>query len=369
MALRITGLNELRERLECLRPDEVMARALAEQAQRMAARVREGLSEPPGGGGHDEPWLQSGALRDSVGAQANGLQAAVGSSDPAAVPQELGTARMPARPFLAPVAGGMGEEVARAVGAAVAAAIRGDDPDADGMVADLSGSGLAGGDLPNQSGAGVGTRTFAGNANATGVGGPLPAANGVLPDRLAPNLFTGPGAPTDPPNDLGQGSGISAGEYSSSRPGYHYYQTSNIVASAEEHVTPEQMKDIMLRFAVPGQSPDKPVKSGNSYPVYVPGTNLFVGNVRTTVSNDGLTTKNETLEGHYLAYGAISRQAVQNTDGSWLIITTGIGNNSYFGRPSIDNEVAVFNEKAGPEIFNNLDANMRQYIQRHNKTQ
>ena len=58
--------------------------------------------------------------------------AAVGSNDPAAVPQELGTARMPARPFLAPVAAGMGEEVARAVAAAVVAALRGDSPDANG---------------------------------------------------------------------------------------------------------------------------------------------------------------------------------------------------------------------------------------------
>ncbi len=84
MGLKTSGLNELRERLERLRPEEVMARALAEQANRMAARVRDGLSEPPGAGGHDEPWLQSGALRNSVGAQADGLQAVVGSSDPAA---------------------------------------------------------------------------------------------------------------------------------------------------------------------------------------------------------------------------------------------------------------------------------------------
>jgi len=68
-------------------------------------------------------------LRDSVGAQADGLQAVVGSSDPAAVPQEMGTAKMPARPFLAPVAADMGEEVARAIGARVAAALRGDSPD------------------------------------------------------------------------------------------------------------------------------------------------------------------------------------------------------------------------------------------------
>ncbi len=139
MGLKISGLNELRERLERLRPEEVMARALAEQAQRMAARVREGLSETPGAAGHDEPWLQSGALRDSVGAQADGLQAVVGSSDPAAVPQELGTAHMPARPFLVPVAAGMGEEVARAVGAAMVAALRGESSGVSSTDASSSG--------------------------------------------------------------------------------------------------------------------------------------------------------------------------------------------------------------------------------------
>ena len=55
MVLRITGLNELRERLERLRAEEVMARALAEQAKRMAERVREGLSETPGAAGHGKP--------------------------------------------------------------------------------------------------------------------------------------------------------------------------------------------------------------------------------------------------------------------------------------------------------------------------
>lgn len=103
-----------------------MARALAEQAARMAASVRDGLSKPSGAARHDEPWLRSGALRDSVGMEANGLQAVVGSSDPAAVPQEMRTVKMPARPFLAPVAAGMGEDVARAIGARVAAALRGD---------------------------------------------------------------------------------------------------------------------------------------------------------------------------------------------------------------------------------------------------
>ena len=183
MGLRISGLNELRERLERLRPEDVMARALAEQAERMAARVREGLSEPPGTAGHDEPWLRSGALRESVGAQAEGLQAIVGSSDPAAAPQELGTARMPARPFLAPVAAGMGEEVARAVGAAVAAALRGDNPDASGTGIDLSGGGPGGSDTMNQGGAGAGAPA-SGRANVAGGGGPPRPASGKRPEDV-----------------------------------------------------------------------------------------------------------------------------------------------------------------------------------------
>ncbi len=134
MGLKITGLDELRERLERLRPEEIMAKALAEQAQRMAARVREGLSEPPGAAGHDEPWLRSGALRNSVGAQADGLQAVVGSSDPAAVPQELGTTHMLPRPFLAPVGAAMAEEVAEALGMAVTKALQGDDSSEHGAI-------------------------------------------------------------------------------------------------------------------------------------------------------------------------------------------------------------------------------------------
>ena len=187
MGLKISGLNQLRERLERLRPEEVMARALAEQAQRMAARVREGLSEPPGRAGHDEPWLRSGALRDSVGAQTDGLQAVVGSSDPAAVPQELGTAHMPARPFLAPVAAEMGEEVARTVGAVVAAALRGASTDANGTGVDLGGGGLNGDDPPNRSG--VAASALASSANTTRVGGSLSAANGASFDGFTPSLF------------------------------------------------------------------------------------------------------------------------------------------------------------------------------------
>ena len=110
-----------------------MARALAVQAERVAEAVRQRLSDEPGSGEHDRPWLQSGALRESLGTTADGLQAAVGSSDPAAVPQEMGTSTMQPRPFLAPVAAAMGEEVARGIAGAVVAALK-DEPSEDPII-------------------------------------------------------------------------------------------------------------------------------------------------------------------------------------------------------------------------------------------
>lgn len=124
MRLEIKGLAELRERLARIRVDEILSQALAEEAQRIAQAVQDDLSAPPGEGDHASPWRQSGALHDSVGAQTDGLHAVIGSSDPAAAPQEMGTANLPARPFLAPAAARMGEEAAHAIGAKLAAALR-----------------------------------------------------------------------------------------------------------------------------------------------------------------------------------------------------------------------------------------------------
>lgn len=110
--------------------EEVLRRAAERGAGVLADGVRVRLSEGPGGA-HDTPWVESGRLRDSIGVaaegDADGARAVVGSSDPAAVPQELGTVHAVARPFLAPAAAEMGEEAARAVGAVVMAGLRGEE--------------------------------------------------------------------------------------------------------------------------------------------------------------------------------------------------------------------------------------------------
>lgn len=103
---------------------EALATALEAAAARIADAVRDELATPPGGA-HDTPWRHTGALAASIAHTADGLAAAVGSNDPAAAPQELGTATIPPRPFFAPVATALGEPVAHDVGAALAAVLAG----------------------------------------------------------------------------------------------------------------------------------------------------------------------------------------------------------------------------------------------------
>ena len=131
MPQRLT-LTALRERLEAIRVADLMARTLATQASRLAEAVRAGMHQE--GASHERPWVQTGALQESIGSIAEGLSAAVRSSDPAAMPQEMGTAHLPPRPFLAPVGAAMAEEIAGAVGEAVTAALRGEPSNEPGDV-------------------------------------------------------------------------------------------------------------------------------------------------------------------------------------------------------------------------------------------
>jgi len=60
-----------------------------------ADRVRQGYSE-------DEPLLRSGSLRDSIQSEVMGLAAIVGTKSEIGLWQELGTNRIPPRPFIGP---------------------------------------------------------------------------------------------------------------------------------------------------------------------------------------------------------------------------------------------------------------------------
>ena len=94
---------------------ETLAAALAIQAATLADQVRTSLATPPGGP-HDHPWRKTGSLQSSIDHTSDGLAAAIGSNSPAAAPQELGTATIPPRPFLAPAASSAADPIARAIG-------------------------------------------------------------------------------------------------------------------------------------------------------------------------------------------------------------------------------------------------------------
>lgn len=72
-----------------------------------------------------DPLLRTGEMRDSISHVVDGRRAVIGSDDPVAIYQETGTSRIPPRPFLSTAAVLGGEDVAKAIGLAVAQAVAG----------------------------------------------------------------------------------------------------------------------------------------------------------------------------------------------------------------------------------------------------
>ena len=118
------------------------------------------------------------------------------------------------------------------------------------------------------------------------------------------------------------------------------------------------MVDQSSRFAVPGQDASKPVENRGIYEVFDPRTGLFVGDVRTRVSDDGLTITNTTLPGHLLYDGRITRTTWQDETGAWYVDTHGTGNNVIPGMNQV-------NQWQGPQIFDYVDSQMRCSISMH----
>lgn len=73
----------------------------------------------------DEPLLRDGTLRDSITHEVGHLEAVVGSTSEIAVYQELGTHKIPPRPFLGPAAVHDEKFTVEIIGAAAVAAIGG----------------------------------------------------------------------------------------------------------------------------------------------------------------------------------------------------------------------------------------------------
>ena len=196
-------------------------------------------------------------------------------------------------------------------------------------------------------------------AGAQGGGG------GSKPVRLAenrPNTANPNRVATDGPsgNSTGQPQSQAGSTFKYNPTGYgahDYTSHKNEVCPADLHCNDREMADYMSRFAVPGQNPAIPTPDNSTNPVFDPRTGLFAGWVDTAVTDNGLTVVNTTRMAHVLYDGQITRRAFHNSDGSWSVVTHGIGNNWI---PGMNCE----NQIQGPKIFDAIDAAMRAYILR-----
>lgn len=114
----VRGLSEALARLDRLAPASAATQALRSAAAQLEASIHSALSHHPGEE-HTMPWERTGVLHDSVSTTTDGSRIVIGSDDPVAVLQELGTRTIPPRPFLATIAAasvdGIVEQVTGAV--------------------------------------------------------------------------------------------------------------------------------------------------------------------------------------------------------------------------------------------------------------
>ncbi len=73
----------------------------------------------------DEPLLRTGDLRESIEREVKGLEGVVGSKSDIALYQEMGTERIPPRPFLGPAAFNNKAKIQKLIGDAVFTALTG----------------------------------------------------------------------------------------------------------------------------------------------------------------------------------------------------------------------------------------------------
>ena len=202
---------------------------------------------------------------------------------------------------------------------------------------------------------------------------PLPSGPVNIPGGpLDPGLSQGggggndddePGGTPPVPSSGGVACG-QAGYYSAHCAGWHFYRIRNIVCPAYLHCTEAQMQDYLYRFVFPGQDPMHPI--GNNARSWVTVFGFFpLGQIQTEV--DGLMITNITRPLHSMYDGQVERRAIQNSDGSWSVVTTGMGNNRQMPGPVFGSswDFASINQALGPGAFNDLDQAMLNYIVEH----
>jgi len=121
--IRIAGLRALSDRLARLDMTVTQQAALENAGRTLQEAIQDTLSTVPGGD-HSSPWRRTGTLQSSIGYRADATGAVVGSDDPVAVDQELGTSNIPPRPFLSTTAAARARDIVHQIAQPIAIAIR-----------------------------------------------------------------------------------------------------------------------------------------------------------------------------------------------------------------------------------------------------
>lgn len=120
----VRGLAEAVLRMGRIDIRQARYEMMEKAAARIEAAVKLSLALQPGED-HTAPWLRTGQLYASVSRQMTQNAAIIGSTDPVAVYQELGTQAIPPRPFLAAAAAAEAEGVTQDIAGSIRTAIEG----------------------------------------------------------------------------------------------------------------------------------------------------------------------------------------------------------------------------------------------------
>jgi phage gpG-like protein len=118
----VTGVEAALRRLGRIDIYPARREALEKAGARLGTTVRLSLSRAPGED-HATPWLRTGELRASIIHEATDDSVVIGSTDPVAIYQEMGTRAIPPRPFLAPAAAAEAEPTALEIAGTIRDAI------------------------------------------------------------------------------------------------------------------------------------------------------------------------------------------------------------------------------------------------------
>ncbi len=123
----------------------------------------------------------------------------------------------------------------------------------------------------------------------------------------------------------------------------HDYVSAHVLVcqTAQSGCNADLIRSVLPAHAVPNLN--RTVADNSINPV-VTSFGVYIGDVRTTFSSDGLSVRNTTLANHHLRWGSVTVTNFQQ-GGAWWVVARGVGTNITSGH-------SMLNQAIGPTVFN-----------------